>query len=60
MGCTLAVVAVAWLLRPVLRASPTARFFGLGLLLSVLPGAAIFPSARMLLFASFGGGGQVA
>jgi hypothetical protein len=45
---------------PVLRADPVARFFALGMILSVLPIYAILPNDRVLFFIGLGGFGLVA
>ena len=39
---------------------PAARFFALGMVLSVLPVSAMYPSDRLLTFVGFGGAGLVA
>ncbi len=43
-----------------LRTSNTARFFALGMVLSLLPACATFPANRLLLMASIGGIGLIA
>jgi len=48
------------LLLPILKREPTARFFALGMLLSLLPACATFPDDRLLYFAGFGGMGLLA
>ena len=48
------------LLLPILKREPTARFFALGMVLSLLPACATFPDDRLLYFAGFGGMGLVA
>ena len=40
--------------------APVARFFALGMVLSVLPASAMYPSDRLLAFVGFGGAGLVA
>lgn len=45
---------------PTVRASPVARFFGLGLVLALIPGTAVLPADRNLLLAGVGGCGLVA
>jgi len=54
------VVAIAALLLPLLRREKTARFFTLGMLLSLLPACATFPDDRLLFFVGFGGMGLLA
>jgi hypothetical protein len=55
LGVSAAVlVVVAWLLRPVLRDDPTARFWLGGASLATVPITASFPSDRLLLFVSIG------
>lgn len=54
------LVLGAWLIAPLLRARATARFFGLGMLLSALPVGATLPTERLLLMVSVGGFGLVA
>lgn len=51
---------VAWLLVPILRRDSAARFWGLGMLLAVLPLSATFPSDRLLFFVGLGGSALVA
>lgn len=58
VGLVLTMAACAiW---PLLRRDGTARFWMLGLLLSLIPVAASFPSDRLTLLASLGGMGVVA
>ena len=45
---------VFFLLRPILREDPTARFFAFGMLLAVVPITAGFPHDRLLLFVGIG------
>jgi hypothetical protein len=45
---------------PVLKKSAVARFFSLGMLLSLVPVCATFPHARLLILSNFGGMGLVA
>ncbi|MHC4608907.1 MAG: hypothetical protein ACYS7M_00990 [Planctomycetota bacterium] len=54
----LAVVAAA--LAPLVRRDPLARFWTVGMLLSVLPACATFPSGRLLFFVGLGGMGLLA
>ncbi|MFH2002562.1 MAG: hypothetical protein ABIK28_23015 [Planctomycetota bacterium] len=54
----MAILAVA--LAPLLRRDPLARFFALGMVLSVLPACAAYPSPRLLFFAGIGGMGLLA
>jgi len=49
-----------WVLTPRLRADPVTRFLALGMLLSIAPVLASFPSDRTLFFAGVGGSGLVA
>ncbi len=51
---------IAILLLPILKRDPTARFFALGMVLSLLPACATFPDDRLLYFAGFGGMGLLA
>jgi len=44
----------------VVRASATARFWAIGMLLSILPVAATFPASRLLVFVGLGGAGLMA
>jgi hypothetical protein len=55
-----AVGLLAFLLAPLVKAQPVARFFALGMSLSLVPLVATFPSNRLLLFAGVGGMGLVA
>jgi hypothetical protein len=59
LSCGLAVV-LAVLLWPLLRREAPARFFALGMLLSLVPSCATFPHDRLLFLAGFGGAGLVA
>jgi hypothetical protein len=54
------IVAVTFLLLPILRRDRAARFFALGMVLSLVPACATFPDDRLLYFASFGGMGLMA
>lgn len=58
-ACVLAAVLAA-LLVPLVRRDRVARFFGLGMLLSLLPAASTFPHDRLLFLAGFGGAGLLA
>jgi hypothetical protein len=61
LGLALAAgVALVVLLRPLLRASNSARFWALGSVLSLLPGAATFPHDRLLLGTTIGAMGLLA
>lgn len=55
---TILVCAIA--LKPVLRVSARARFWTLGMLLSLIPASSTFPSGRLLVFASVGGAALLA
>ncbi len=48
------------LLRPILREEPTARFFALGMMLSVVPIRAAYPNDRLLFFVGLGAMGLLA
>ena len=54
------VVVIAVMLFPLLKRDSNARFFALGMLLSLLPACATFPDDRLLFFAGFGGMGLLA
>jgi hypothetical protein len=54
------VVFAALMAIPLLRRDRLARFFGLGMLLSLLPACTTYPSDRLLLFAGIGGMGLIA
>jgi hypothetical protein len=56
----LLALALAFLLAPVVKADRVAAFFGLGLLLAIVPACAVFPEDRLLLLAGVGGSGLVA
>ncbi len=60
LGALLLLVVLGWLLRDLLRRSPHARFYALGMVLSVLPVCAVFPDNRLLVFVGFGGAGLLA
>jgi hypothetical protein len=49
-----------WLIRPLLRTSPAARFFTTGLFLAALPICATFPADRLLSFVGIGSMGLIA
>lgn len=51
---------LALLLAPLVRAERVARFFALGMVLSLVPLSATFPSNRLLLFVGIGGMGLLA
>jgi hypothetical protein len=54
------LAATAWLLRPLWRNDPVARFWALGAVLSVVPAAATFPSDRLLSWVAIGASAAVA
>jgi len=56
----LLVLALGRAFVPLLRDSREARFWATGMVLSTLPTAATFPSARLLTFVGLGGAGLVA
>src|SRR6185436_12879095 len=56
----LTTALLALLLIPLLRVDRAARFWASGLLLSLLPAAAVLPSNRVLFFAGLGGMGLLA
>jgi hypothetical protein len=56
----LGLLACAWVLRPVWRGSPAARFWTLGMVLATLPVAGALPADRHLLLVGLGGSGLVA
>lgn len=59
--CSFVFLVLATLvLIPLLKQNRTARFWAVGMLLSILPICATFPSDRLLLFVSIGGMGLVA
>jgi hypothetical protein len=58
-ACVFLVLAVL-LLIGLLKQNRTARFWAVGMLLSILPICATFPSDRLLLFVSIGGMGLIA
>jgi len=51
---------VGVLMAPLVRTNPLARFWTLGMALSVLPGCAAFTHDRLLVFAGIGGSGLLA
>jgi hypothetical protein len=59
VACGLAVL-LAVLLAPLLRRDRTARFFALGMLLSILPPCSTFPHDRLLFLVGLGGAGLLA
>ena len=50
----LCCAALAWLLMPLLRRSPQARFWALGMAMALVPLCAAFPMDRLLVFAGVG------
>ncbi len=54
------IVGLVFLLRPLLRADPVARFWTLGMALSLIPNCATFPANRLLLFVGIGAMGLLA
>jgi len=59
VACGLALL-LAVLLAPLLRRDRTARFFALGMLLSILPACSTFPHDRLLFLVGLGGAGLLA
>lgn len=57
---TILAVLLALLFLPLVQGDRVARFFALGMFLSLVPSAATTPSNRLLLFTSFGALGLVA
>ncbi|MEM7347169.1 MAG: hypothetical protein AAF485_23265, partial [Chloroflexota bacterium] len=55
-----ALLWLGWVLSPLLRQSPLARFFASGMLLSIMPSLVILPMNRLLFFAGLGGMGLIA
>lgn len=53
-------VAIGALFIPLVKRNRTARFFSLGMFLSLLPACATFPDDRLLFFVGFGGMGLLA
>jgi hypothetical protein len=51
---------LAWLFAPLVRHSPTARFWATGLLLALLPVSAALPANRLLFFTGLGAFGLLA
>jgi hypothetical protein len=58
-ACALAGL-LAIVLAPLIRREPLARFFALGMVLSLVPSCATFPHDRLLFLAGFGGFGLLA
>jgi hypothetical protein len=54
------MAVIASLLLPVLKRDRVARFFALGMILSLVPACATFPDDRLLFFVGFGGMGLLA
>jgi len=54
------IAIVAWAVAPLLRRDALSRFWGAGMLLSLLPVVSTFPSNRLLTFAGLGGMGLLA
>jgi len=60
IGALVGLAIMACALAPLLRRDPLARFWGLGMVLSLAPIAATFPSNRLLMFVGLGGMGLLA
>ncbi len=54
------LVLIAVMLAPLLRRDALARFWALGMILSVLPACAVYPMDRLLFFVGIGGMGLLA
>jgi hypothetical protein len=54
------IAVITGLLLPLLKRDRVARFFALGMVLSLVPACATFPDDRLLFFAGFGGMGLLA
>jgi hypothetical protein len=54
------IAAIGWAVWPLLRRDALARFWALGMLLSLVPVAGTFPSNRLLMFVGLGGMGLLA
>lgn len=60
-ACAVALLAFGlWLILPLLRAEPIARFWLVGLALAAIPVCATFPADRLLIFVGVGGMGLLA
>ena len=59
-GAVAFTVLLLWLLTPLLKESALARFYGAGMLLSMVPACATFPAMRLLVLPSFGAMGLMA
>ncbi len=57
---TLGLVVLAWRLRRLWRERPVARFWGIGMVLGLVPVCASFPMNRLALFAAVGAAGLLA
>ena len=53
-GFAAGLALVGWLLAPLFKRSPSARFWAAGLVVSLLPACATFPSDRLLFFGGLG------
>ena len=60
IAAVLLMALIAWVFWPVLRRSATARFWGAGMLLAVLPACAALPANRLLFFIGLGAMGLLA
>jgi hypothetical protein len=54
------LVAMAWILLPLIRRDRVARFWAVGMLLAALPACATFMSGRLMMFAGIGAMGLMA
>ncbi len=59
-GAVAVLIGVAWLLRPLLRTSATARMWTTGMVLAAIPICATFPANRLLGFVALGGSALLA
>jgi len=60
VAAMLLLALLAWVLWPVARRNATARFWGVGMLLAVLPACAALPANRLLFFIGLGAMGLLA
>ena len=60
IGAILFLIVLAVLLVPLIKRDAVARFWALGMLLSLLPACAVLPSDRLLMYVGFGAMGLLA
>ena len=60
LGSIAFLIVLAWVLRPLLRGNPAAKFWCLGMVLAAVPTCTTFPTDRLLIYIGLGGMGLCA